>query len=71
MVAGNAAKVPHSPLDSVQTLTATIALEMASATGMHRQALFATGVVLFVVIMVLNSIATVAVRRRIGKNSKR
>jgi len=71
MVAGNAAKVPHSPLDSAQTLTATIALEMASATGMHRQALFATGVVLFVVIMVLNSIATVAVRRRIGKNSKR
>jgi phosphate transport system permease protein len=71
MVAGNAAKVPHSALDSAQTLTATIALEMASATGMHRQALFATGVVLFVVIMILNSIATVAVRRRIGKSGKR
>ena len=66
MVAGNAVKVPHSALDSVRTLTANIALEMGYATGMHRQALFATGVVLFVVIMILNSIATAAVRRRIG-----
>lgn len=66
MVAGNAVKVPHSPLDSVRTLTANIALEMGYATGLHRQALFATGVVLFVVIMILNSIAMAAVRRRIG-----
>ncbi len=66
MVAGNALKMPHSPLDSVRTLTANIAMEMAQATGMHRQALFATGVVLFVVIMILNSIAMAAVRRRIG-----
>jgi phosphate ABC transporter permease protein PstC len=71
MVAGNAARVPHSPLDSVQTLTATIALEMASAIGMHREALFAAGVVLFVVIMILNSIATATVRRRVGKSSKK
>lgn len=66
MVAGNAVKVPHSALDSVRTLTANIALEMGYATGLHRQALFATGVVLFVVIMILNSIAMAAVRRRIG-----
>jgi phosphate ABC transporter permease protein PstC len=66
MVAGNAVKIPHSALDSVRTLTANIALEMGYATGLHRQALFATGVVLFVVIMILNSIAMAAVRRRIG-----
>lgn len=68
MVAGNAVKIPHSALDSVRTLTANIALEMGYATGMHRQALFATGVVLFVIIMILNSIASAAMRRKIGKS---
>jgi phosphate ABC transporter permease protein PstC len=66
MVAGNALKMPHSPLDSVRTLTANIAMEMGQASGLHRQALFATGVVLFIVIMILNSFATAAVRGRIG-----
>ena len=66
MVAGNAVKVPHSPLDSVRTLTANIALEMGFATGMHRQALFATGLVLFVVIMILNSLAMAALKKRTG-----
>lgn len=64
MVTGNAVNIPHSSLDSVRTLTANIALEMSFATGMHRQALFATGVVLLVVIMILNSIASVAIRKR-------
>lgn len=64
MVAGNAVKIPHSPLDSVRTLTANIALEMGYATGLHREALFATGVVLFVVIMVLNGVATSVIRGR-------
>ena len=64
MVAGNAVQVPHSVLDSVRTLTANIALEMAYATGLHRQALFATGVVLFVIIMILNGVATAAIRQR-------
>jgi phosphate ABC transporter permease protein PstC len=66
MVAGNAVKIPHSGLDSVRTLTANIALEMGYATGRHRQALFATGVVLFLVIMILNSIAGAIVKRRMG-----
>jgi phosphate transport system permease protein len=57
MVAGNAITIPRSPLDSVRTLTANIAQEMGSATGEHRQALFATGVVLFIGIMILNFIA--------------
>ncbi len=66
MVAGNAVKIPHSALDSVRTLTANIALEMGFATGLHRQALFATGVVLFVVVMILNSVAMAAMRRKAG-----
>jgi phosphate ABC transporter permease protein PstC len=67
MVAGNAAKIPHSTLDSVRSLTANIALEMSYATGLHRQALFATGVILFVVIMILNSFAIMAIRKRVAK----
>jgi phosphate transport system permease protein len=67
MVAGNSVNIPHSALDSVRTLTANIALEMSYATGLHRQALFATGVVLFVVIIILNSIASVAIRKRMVK----
>lgn len=57
MVAGNAAVVPNSPLQPVRTLTSNIALEMGYAAGLHRQALFATGVVLFVIIGFLNLVA--------------
>jgi phosphate ABC transporter permease protein PstC len=64
MVAGNAVRAPHSALDSVRTLTANIALEMGYATGLHRQALFATGIVLFIFIMILNSAASAAVKQR-------
>jgi phosphate transport system permease protein len=64
MVVGNAVKMPNSALDSVRTLTANIALEMGYATGMHRQALFATGVVLLIIIMVLNYAASTAIRKR-------
>jgi phosphate ABC transporter permease protein PstC len=64
MVAGNSVKMPHSSLDSVRTLTANIALEMGYATGLHRQALFATGVVLFIFIMILNTIAGSLVKKR-------
>ncbi len=67
MVAGNSVNIPNSPLDSVRTLTANIALEMSYATGLHRQALFATGVILFIVIIILNSIASVAIRKRMVK----
>lgn len=67
MVAGNSVNIPHSATDSVRTLTANIALEMSYATGMHREALFATGVVLFTGIIILNSIASVALRKRTAK----
>jgi phosphate ABC transporter permease protein PstC len=68
MVAGNTVKIPHAVTDPVRTLTANIALEMANATGMAREALFATGVVLFVVIMILNATALSVIK---GKRAKR
>ncbi|OGD15133.1 MAG: phosphate ABC transporter permease subunit PstC [Candidatus Aminicenantes bacterium RBG_16_63_14] len=64
MVAGNAAEIPRSLLAPVRTLTSNIALEMSYATGEHREALFATGVVLFVIIMVLNTIANATSAKR-------
>ncbi|MBC7339301.1 MAG: phosphate ABC transporter permease subunit PstC [Firmicutes bacterium] len=57
MVAGNATLIPVSPLDPVRTLTSNIALELGYAAGKHREALFATGVVLFLIIMGLNLVA--------------
>jgi phosphate ABC transporter permease protein PstC len=57
MVAGNAVQFPDSVLSPVRTLTANIALEMSYASGPHAQALFATGIVLFVVSLTLNGIA--------------
>ncbi|MBK5251981.1 MAG: phosphate ABC transporter permease subunit PstC [Peptostreptococcaceae bacterium] len=56
LVAGNTALVPTSILDRVRTMTANIAIEMGYAFGMHQDALFATGVVLFVFIMGLNAL---------------
>ncbi len=67
MVAGNSVNIPGSALDSVRTLTANIALEMSYATGMHRQALFATGVILLIIIIILNTVASVAIRKRAVK----
>jgi phosphate ABC transporter permease protein PstC len=71
MVAGNALELPHSILDPVRTLTSNIALEMGYAAGDHRQALFATGVTLFVIIMILNTIALTISRRSAGKAAKK
>jgi len=64
MVAGNAAAIPNSPLAPVRTLTSNIALEMSYASGEHREALFATGVILFIIIMALNTLANLASARR-------
>lgn len=64
MVTGNAVQMPGSILDPVRTLTANVALEMGYAAGDHRAALFATGVVLFLIIMVLNGAAGLARRPR-------
>jgi len=57
MVLGNAVALPESILDPVRTLTTNIGIEMGYASGEHQQALFATGIVLFISIMLLNSFA--------------
>lgn len=54
LVAGNTVLIPHSLLDRFRPLTANIAIEMGYAYGDHQSALFATGVVLFIFIMILN-----------------
>ena len=71
MVAGNALDVPRSLLAPVRTLTSNIALEMGYASGDHRQALFATGVTLFVIITLLNAAALAVSRRRAGRSRAR
>jgi phosphate transport system permease protein len=64
MVLGNAVALPSSILDPARTLTTNIGIEMGYASGDHQQALFATGIVLLVIIMILNSIAQYAIRRK-------
>ena len=63
MMIGNSLEIPVSPLQPATTLTSNIGLELAYASGLHREALFATGVVLFIFIMILNGLATAFVRR--------
>lgn len=54
MVAGNQARIPNSIFQGVRTMTANIVLEMGYASGLHRGALIATGVVLFAFILIIN-----------------
>lgn len=54
LVAGNSPVIPNSIMDSVRPLTTNIALEMGYAFGTHQEMLFATGVVLFAFILILN-----------------
>ena len=54
MIAGNQPVMPESITDGVRTMTANIVLEMGYATDLHRDALIATGVVLFVFILIIN-----------------
>lgn len=67
MVLGNAVALPESILDPVRTLTTNIGIEMGYAEGSHEQALFATGIVLFVIIMIINGFAQYITR---DKNKK-
>lgn len=57
MVAGNVAEIPNSIFEPVRTITSNIALEMGYATNVHYQALFASGIVLFLIIILLLIIA--------------
>ena len=54
MIAGNQPIIGDSILSGVRTMTANIVLEMGYATGLHREALIATAVVLFVFILIIN-----------------
>ena len=53
-IAGNQAVIPTSIFDGARTLTANIVLEMGYASDLHREALIATAVVLFVFILIIN-----------------
>jgi phosphate transport system permease protein len=53
-VAGNAPIIPDSVLSSVRTLTSNVVLEMGYSTGLHREALIGTAVVLFVFVLIIN-----------------
>ncbi len=68
LVSGNAPIIPKSLVDPVRTLTANIALEMGYASGVARQALFATGMVLFALIMLINFLLTQFIKNAERRN---
>jgi phosphate transport system permease protein len=55
LVAGNSPHLTVNPLESIRTLTATIAMEMGYASGRHSEMLFSIGITLFTIILNLNS----------------
>ena len=65
MVAGNQPVIPESIFKGVRTLTANIVLEMGYAADLHREALIATAVVLFVFILIINLSFSIIKRRKI------
>ena len=67
MVAGNQAIIPEKLTQGVRTMTANIVLEMGYATDLHREALIATAVVLFVFILMINLTFSV-IKRKTANN---
>ena len=67
MVAGNQAIIPEKLTQGVRTMTANIVLEMGYATDLHREALIATAVVLFVFILLINLTFSV-IKRKTANN---
>lgn len=63
MIAGNQPRMPKGLFKGVRTMTANIVLEMGYATDLHREALIATGVVLFVFILIINLAVSLLNRR--------
>ena len=63
MVAGNRTSMPKGLLKGVRTLTSNIVMEMGYATDLHREALIATAVVLFVFILLINVLTSILKRR--------
>ncbi len=65
MVAGNQPVIPESLFKGVRTLTANIVLEMGYAADLHREALIATAVVLFLFILLINLSFSIIKRRKV------
>lgn len=65
MVAGNQPVIPESLFKGVRTMTANIVLEMGYAADLHREALIATAVVLFVFILLINFSFSVLKRKKV------
>ena len=65
MIAGNQARMPAGLLKGVRTLTANIVIEMGYAAELHRDALIATGVVLFVFILIINLLFSLLKRKKV------
>ena len=63
MIAGNQPIMPRGLLEGLRTMTANVVLEMGYASGLHRRALIATGVVLFVFILIINTCFSLLKRR--------
>lgn len=66
MIAGNQPIIPGSLLSGVRTLTSNIVLEMGYAADLHREALIATAVVLFVFIVLIN--LSFSMIKRVGES---
>lgn len=62
MVTGNSTIIPDSLVSPVRTMTSNIVLEMGYASGDHQSALFATGAVLFILIVILNLIVSISAK---------
>lgn len=69
LITGNVAQIPHGLTSPVATMTGVIAMEMNYATKQHQEALFAIGIVLFVIIVILNGFAQIIVKK-LGGASK-
>ena len=65
MVAGNQARMPKGLLKGIRTMTVNIVMEMGYAADLHREALIATGVVLFVFILLFNALFSALNRRQV------
>ena len=63
MVAGNRAVILNSLIKGVRTLTSNIVMEMGYAADLHREALIATAVVLFVFILIINLLFSIIKRK--------
>ena len=70
MVAGNNKVIPESIFKGVRTLTTNIVMEMGYATDLHREALIANGVVLFLFILIINSVFFVLKKPEGGRKKK-